>query len=156
MVYPENFAHGTEHLKINGAKSSKMNWTASVSHKECLLPIVSLVLPERLLGDVRTGEMEGVRDEEYGLCRSLSMVEDEATKWYCDHPSCRRTRRKENHPWRRHMSPIIFLPISAKGTFPHAWFWAGCWSWTRWPKSKDVCMEKWEGVGEACLSFQES
>lgn len=40
----------------------------------------SLVLPERLLGDMRTGEMEGVRDEEYGLCRSLSIVEDEATK----------------------------------------------------------------------------
>lgn len=38
------------------------------------------VLPERLLGDMRTGEMEGVRDEEYGLCRSLSIVEDEATK----------------------------------------------------------------------------
>lgn len=48
----------------------------------------SLHLPERLLGDMRTGEMEGVRDEEYGLCRSLSIVEDEATKWYCDHPSC--------------------------------------------------------------------
>lgn len=40
----------------------------------------SLLLPERLLGDMRTGEMEGVRDEEYGLCRSLSIVEDEATK----------------------------------------------------------------------------
>lgn len=40
----------------------------------------SLHLPERLLGDMRTGEMEGVRDEEYGLCRSLSIVEDEATK----------------------------------------------------------------------------
>lgn len=41
---------------------------------------VILLLPERLLGDMRTGEMEGVRDEEYGLCRSLSIVEDEATK----------------------------------------------------------------------------
>lgn len=40
----------------------------------------SLVLPERLLGDMRTGEMEGVRDEEYGLCRSRSIVEEEATK----------------------------------------------------------------------------
>lgn len=52
-----------------------------------LSPVI-MVLPERLLGDMRTGEMEGVRDEEYGLCRSLSIVEDEATKWYCDHPSC--------------------------------------------------------------------
>lgn len=41
---------------------------------------LGLALPERLLGDMRTGEMEGVRDEEYGLCRSLSIVEDEATK----------------------------------------------------------------------------
>lgn len=52
-------------------------------HYLSLLQSESLVLPERLLGDMRTGEMEGVRDEEYGLCRSLSIVEDEATSNWC-------------------------------------------------------------------------
>lgn len=36
--------------------------------------------PDRLFGDVRTGETDGVREEEYGLCLSLSIVEDEPTK----------------------------------------------------------------------------
>lgn len=35
--------------------------------------------PERL-GEVRTGEMEGVREEEYGRCLSLSIVEAEPIK----------------------------------------------------------------------------
>ena len=38
--------------------------------------------PERLLGEVRTGETEGVREEEYGRCLSRSIVEAEPTKWY--------------------------------------------------------------------------
>lgn len=45
---------------------------------------------------MRTGEMEGVREEEYGLCLSLSIVDDEATKWYCDHPSCMGTAYNNN------------------------------------------------------------
>lgn len=36
--------------------------------------------PDRLLGDVRTGDTDGVREDEYGLCRSLSIVEAEPTK----------------------------------------------------------------------------
>lgn len=38
--------------------------------------------PDRLLGEVRTGEIDGVREEEYGRCRSRSIVEEEPTKWY--------------------------------------------------------------------------
>lgn len=36
--------------------------------------------PERLFGDVLTGETEGVREDEYGLCLSLSIVDAEPTK----------------------------------------------------------------------------
>ncbi len=36
--------------------------------------------PDRLLGDIRTGDTDGVREDEYGLCLSLSIVEAEPTK----------------------------------------------------------------------------
>ncbi len=44
----------------------------------------SVYSPDRLLGDVRTGDTDGVREDEYGLCLSLSIVEAEPTKWYCE------------------------------------------------------------------------
>lgn len=76
----------------------------------------SLVLPERLLGDMRTGEMEGVRDEEYGLCRSLSIVEDEATKWYCDHPSCN-IKHCDSSQRKHHAVPHFMYRVFSSNVF---------------------------------------